>query len=236
MQMKGGYTDGHKGEWIATPQEIRAATKLYWDAGYQIHIHVNGDLGLDVVLDALERCMRENPRYDHRSVLVHFANSTDEQVARIARLGAIVERQPLLPDRPRRRYGKEGLGPERADAMVRLGFARPPRRADLAPLRPAHGPGRPALSSPGAPSIAPRPRAGSPARTSGSASSRPSAPSRSTRPIRWRMEQEMGSIAPGKVANFTVLEDDPLTVDPMKLKDIRIWGTVFEGRVFPIEK
>src|SRR5204863_378575 len=41
MQMKGGYTDGHKGEWIATPQEIRAATKLYWDSGYQLHIHVN---------------------------------------------------------------------------------------------------------------------------------------------------------------------------------------------------
>ena len=52
----------------------------------------------------------------------------------------------------------------------------------------------------------------------------------------WRMEHEMGSIAPGKVANFTVLEEDPLAVDPMKLKDMPIWGTVFEGRVFPIKK
>ncbi len=45
----------------------------------------------------------------------------------------------------------------------------------------------------------------------------------------------MGSIAPGKVANFTVLEEDPLAVDPMKLKDIPIWGTVFEGRIFPVK-
>ena len=52
----------------------------------------------------------------------------------------------------------------------------------------------------------------------------------------WRMEQEMGSIAPGKVANFTVLEEDPLAVDPMKLKDIAIWGTVFEGTVYPVRK
>ena len=139
--MKGGYTDGHKGEWIATPQEIRAATKLYWDAGYQLHIHVNGDLGLDVVLDALERCMRENPRYDHRTVLVHFASSTEEQVARIARLGAIVERQSLLRHGLRRPVRQGGPGPRarRRDGAAWLPC--PPRRAGLAPLRPAHGPG-----------------------------------------------------------------------------------------------
>ena len=46
----------------------------------------------------------------------------------------------------------------------------------------------------------------------------------------WRMEQEMGSIAPGKVANFAVLEDDPMTVDPMKLKDIAIWAPSSRAR------
>jgi hypothetical protein len=40
--------------------------------------------------------------------------------------------------------------------------------------------------------------------------------------------------APGKIANFTVLEQDPYKVDPKKLKDITIGGTVFEGRLFPI--
>jgi len=30
-----------------------------------------------------------------------------------------------------------------------------------------------------------------------------------------------------------VLEQDPLAVEPMKLNDIPIWGTVFEGRIFP---
>ena len=234
MQMKGGYTDGHKGEWIATPQEIRAATKLYWDAGYQIHIHVNGDLGLDVVLDALERCMRENPRYDHRSVLVHFANSTEEQVARIARLGAIVSANPYYPTAFADRYGKVGLDPERADQMVRLGsLARHgvpiSLHCDL-PIAPA-----------------------SPLYLAWCAVNRTTASGRiagkdqrisveqALRAITieaaysWRMEQEMGSIAPGKVANFAVLEDDPMTVDPMKLKDIAIWGTVFEGKVCPVK-
>ena len=235
MQMKGGYTDGHKGEWIATPQEIRAATKLYWDAGYQLHIHVNGDLGLDVVLDALERCMRENPRYDHRSVLVHLATSTDEQVARIARLGAIASVNPYYPTALADKYGKEGLGPDRADAMARLGSL--VRRgvpvslhSDL-PMSPA-GPLFLAWCAVN--------RTTPSGRTAGK--DQRITVEQALRAVTidaahsLRLEQEMGSIAPGKVANFTVMDDDPLTVDPMKLKDLPIWGTVFEGRVFPIEK
>ena len=50
-----------------------------------------------------------------------------------------------------------------------------------------------------------------------------------------RMEDEIGSIEPGKRANFTILEADPFAVDPMTIKDIGVWGTVLEGRVQPVE-
>ena len=50
----------------------------------------------------------------------------------------------------------------------------------------------------------------------------------------WRHDDWIGSIAPGKIANFTILAEDPYAVDPERLKDIPIWGTVFEGRLFPI--
>jgi predicted amidohydrolase YtcJ len=50
----------------------------------------------------------------------------------------------------------------------------------------------------------------------------------------WRMEKELGSIEPNKIANFTVLEEDPYAVAPMHLKDIKVWGTVFEGNKFPV--
>jgi hypothetical protein len=30
-----------------------------------------------------------------------------------------------------------------------------------------------------------------------------------------------------------VLEEDPYDVDPMKLKDIRVWGTVLAGKLQP---
>jgi len=51
-----------------------------------------------------------------------------------------------------------------------------------------------------------------------------------------QMDKEVGSIAPGKLANFTILADNPLTVDPMKIKDVRVWGTVHEGRVLPVRR
>jgi adenine deaminase len=67
------------------------------------------------------------------------------------------------------------------------------------------------------------------ARRAGSVSSRPIEAAYS-----WRQEDKIGSIAPGKIANFSVLEDDPYSVDPIKLKDIAIWGTIFEGAVYPV--
>jgi predicted amidohydrolase YtcJ len=44
-------------------------------------------------------------------------------------------------------------------------------------------------------------------------------------------EQIKGSIAPGKLADFVVLSDDPHTVDPDRIKDIRILRTVTGGSV-----
>ena len=48
-------------------------------------------------------------------------------------------------------------------------------------------------------------------------------------------ENEIGSLRSGKKADFTILEQDPFEVGAEALKDIPIWGTVFEGRPFPIE-
>jgi len=48
------------------------------------------------------------------------------------------------------------------------------------------------------------------------------------------LENEVGSLRAGKKADMVVLEQDPYEIDPMALKDIPIWGTVFEGAVFPI--
>lgn len=50
-----------------------------------------------------------------------------------------------------------------------------------------------------------------------------------------QLEKEMGSIVPGKLANFTILADNPVTCAAAKIKDIAVVGTIHEGRVFPVK-
>ncbi|MEM1382430.1 MAG: amidohydrolase [Pseudomonadota bacterium] len=45
------------------------------------------------------------------------------------------------------------------------------------------------------------------------------------------LDHEVGSIATGKKADFCVLEEDPLAVDPVALKDVPVAATVFGGTV-----
>ena len=47
-----------------------------------------------------------------------------------------------------------------------------------------------------------------------------------------KLDHQIGSLEIGKFADFAVLEEDPLSIDPTRLKDIRVWGTVVAGQVF----
>ena len=48
-----------------------------------------------------------------------------------------------------------------------------------------------------------------------------------------KLDHKLGSIQCGKCADFTVLDGDPLEVDPLKLKDIPIVATVLGGEGMP---
>lgn len=232
MQMKEPYTDGHKGEWMINPDELERRAKLFWDAGYQLHIHVNGDLGAEVLLATLEKRIKETPRQDHRFVVVHYANTTEAQVGRFAKNGAIFSVNPYYPVGFADKYAA-GLGKKRADVMVRnasilkhtqhLSF-----HSDLpmAPADPLF------LAWSGVNRITPSGRVAGPEQRIGVDAALRAITIEAA--YSWRKEDLIGSIKPGKIANFTVLEQDPYKVDPKKLKDIPVWGTVFEGKLFPV--
>jgi hypothetical protein len=50
------------------------------------------------------------------------------------------------------------------------------------------------------------------------------------------MEATLGSIEAGKLADFAVLDKDPYEVGVEGLRDIKVWGTVFEGRAYPAKR
>ena len=45
------------------------------------------------------------------------------------------------------------------------------------------------------------------------------------------LEHEIGSIEIGKQANFVILENNPMRVEPQEIKDIEVYGTVFKGKL-----
>ena len=45
------------------------------------------------------------------------------------------------------------------------------------------------------------------------------------------MEDRIGSIEKGKYADFAVISDDVLAIDPEKLKDVRAEMTILNGKV-----
>ena len=50
------------------------------------------------------------------------------------------------------------------------------------------------------------------------------------------LDNKVGSIEPGKLADFTVLDNDPYNTKPAAIRDIPVWGTVLGGRVFPVSE
>ncbi len=233
MQMKDGYTDGHKGAWMMDDADYKFAFDTYWDAGYQIHVHNNGDAGMDRLLDTLEAAENRRPRTDHRTVIVHFGFATDVQVDRAARLGAIISTNPYYVTALAGRYAKLGIGPERAANMVpmnrvlanQMSFS---LHSDM-PMAPA----KPLLLVWAAVN-----RVTTEGQVVGARHKVPVdlAMRGITTEAAYSIRQEdrIGSITPGKDANLTILEDSPWTVAPAKIKDIKIWGTMLEGRVQPV--
>ena len=235
MQVREPYIDGHQGEWMTDLDVFERAFRIYWEAGYQIHIHVNGDAGLDRVLTALENNIRRHPRFNHRTTIVHFAVSAKDQVARIKELGCLVSGNPYYVTSLADQYSKVGLGSQRANEMVRMGDV---ERAGISYSYHSDMPMAPAdplfLMWCGVNRVTTSGRvAGENQRVS-----REGAMKAVTIEAAYslKMENELGSIVSGKLANLTILDDNPVTCDPMKIRDIGVWGTVHEGRVLLVEK
>ena len=223
-----GYTDGHEGKWLTEPAELESLARAFWNNGYHIHTHVNGDEGLDAVLNTLEKLLLEKPRPDHRFTLEHFGYSTIAQAQRLHTLGAQVSAQPnyvyVLSDN----YAQNGLGYDRASQMVRLGTLE--RQGTVVALHSdlTMAPADPLfLAWIAANRLTMEGTIMGPSERLSLDKALRAITIEAAHVI--GLEDEIGSISAGKKADFAVLEQDPYEVDVTSLKDIPIWGVVFEG-------
>ena len=231
MVLRDGYLDGHQGVWLMEDSIFKKTFKLYWDAGYQIHVHQNGDAGLDRVLDVLEENLDRNPREDHRTTIVHFGYSAFDQIKRIKDLGVIVSANPYYVAVLSDLYSKQGVGYERSQEMVRLGDL---VRSDIPLSLHSDMPMAPAsplvLMDAAVNRINYANKVAGPNQRIDLLTALKGITLNSAYTL--GIESEYGSITPGKYANMTILSDNPITINPLKIKDINIIGTIEEGKYF----
>jgi hypothetical protein len=196
-------------------------------AGWQVGVHVQGDHAMGAVLDAIETAVDAAPR-DHRHRLEHAGYPTPEQITRIAELGIITVNQPSYlhdsGDEFLDRLGDRAhlLVPLRAELDARICVVLS-SDSDVASYRPLdtvrHAIAR--TTSSGAP-IGP-----------GQALTLDEALRAHTlsAACALRMEDRIGSLEPGKLADLVIIDADLTTTDPRDLSMTRIWATVLDGQV-----
>ena len=74
---------------VADADELYAYAGKAHEAGWQVGIHANGDVGIGMVLDLYERLQRERPRRDPRFRIEHCTVINDGLVQRMKALGVI---------------------------------------------------------------------------------------------------------------------------------------------------
>jgi predicted amidohydrolase YtcJ len=229
------YSDepGNRGLLVTAPDRLYAATRAASEAGFQTAIHAIGDRANREVLDVFERVAREVPRARGLRLRSEHAQIIDaSDIPRFARLGVIASIQAThctsdMPWAPRR------IG----HARVEEG-AYPWRRLVASGAALAHGSDFPVER--------PDPILGFYAAiTRQDADGQPpggwTPDQRLTRAEALRAmtlgaayaahaERDLGSIEPGKLADFVVLSRDIMQVDPRDVLSTTVVRTVVGGR------
>ena len=224
-----GYINGKpNGIWNLPPQTLTEMVEAYHAAGLQMHMHTNGDEASELMINAIEAALHKNPRPDHRHTLTHCQMADESQFRRMAQLGICSN----LFTNHIYYWGDQHysltMGPDRATRMDACGTAKrlgvPYTIHSDAPVTPLD-----------------------PLFTAWCAVNRQTASGRILGPnerigvddalraitlgaaFTLHLDHLVGSIEPGKFADFAVLEQDPTELPPENLKDVPIWGTVVDG-------
>lgn len=232
LRPPGYYNGAPNGLWYVAPEQLREIFERALAAGVRVHCHTNGDEATELVLDTLEQALRKSPSPDHRFTLQHCQLANAAQFRRMKVLGMCVN---LFPNH-HHYWGDQHyaltVGPERAERMnacaTALASGVPMAIHSDAPVTPI-GPLFTAWCAVN--------RRTASRRTLGATEQISVADALRTITLgaayTFGLDDEIGSIEVGKLADFAVLEDDPSEIGGDRLKDVRVWGTVQGGRLFP---
>jgi predicted amidohydrolase YtcJ len=227
----------YRGFLTLRPEQIAAAIAIGHRLGWQMVAHVTGDAGVDVVLDAIEAAQKAHSAPDRRHTLIHAYFVNRETAARALRLQVLVDTQPAWYYKDADALS-EGLGRERLGHFIGLRTWR--NAGVLVAINTDHmfGLDRNESMNPFNPFLTiyaatTRRTESGQVVSAGETVSRQDALKMMTRDAaRFSFdENNRGSIEPGKLGDFVILEEDLLTCSDERLRTLRADVTVIGGRV-----
>jgi len=221
-----GLDPSYRGNVTETQGDLDAWIERVHRAGIQTNCHANGDVAIDMVLKAVERAQKLFPRPDSRPKITHCTMINDDLLRRIKSTGTVpavftsytyynTDKFPF--------YGEALM--QRCLAFRSFLDAGIPAAAgsDFSP-----GPFAPLMGIQGMVT-----RTGWDGTTWGASQRVTVAEALRINTLNGayasREEAIKGSITPGKLADYVVLAEDLQTIDPSKIKDIKIVRTVVGG-------
>jgi predicted amidohydrolase YtcJ len=214
---------------IYPKEQFRELVQKYHDAGRQISVHAQGDRAIRDVIDVYGDVLNASPRDDHRHRIEHGGLFPIDEMDRAARLGLT----PSWHVNYIYYYGEamrdEIVGPERAEVSFPVGAAESRGlRSSLhndSPMYPAE-PLRLMRSA-----VTRKTRNGE-VIGADQAISVDAAIKALTINAAWQlfMDDVLGSLEVGKLADMVILSENPRRADPDRLDQIRVIATYRDGR------
>jgi predicted amidohydrolase YtcJ len=218
----------YRGYASMTQEQIDSWLKRCDDNGIQMQVHTNGDGATDMLIKAVEKVRVEKQRPDLRTTIIHAQTMRDDQLDFSAKHGLTPSFFPIHVNFWGDRHRDLFLGPKRA-ARINPARSALDRKLKITLHHDAPIAGIEMLNVAWA--------AVNRVTTSGKilGPEERITPFEALRAITadaaWQNfeEKRKGTLEAGKLADMVVLSDDPLVVDPMKIKDIKVLKTIKEG-------
>jgi predicted amidohydrolase YtcJ len=217
---------------INPPGYLLNVTKKALKAGFQVCTHAIGDRGNRITLDAYEEAQRQAPPGDYRLRLEHVQVISPQDIPRLADLDVVASMQPThaTSDMP---WAEKRLGPQR----VRRAYAwrsvlKTGGRLAFGSDFPIESP-NPLLGIYAA--VTRQDTAGNPPGGWQPAERlnmlEAMAGFSSQAAYAAFQEEKLGTITVGKLADFTVLDQDPFSVTPANILKIKVKHTIVNGEI-----
>jgi hypothetical protein len=227
-----GTTD-NRGTLSRDPELLAKQVLAAHRAGWQIWIHAIGDRAQDIALDAFEAAQKELPRADARHRIEHFGNAVvlnraEERYTRMARSKIIpVPEASFLWASTGARRPRPGVTSYAIKTLIERGFHPPGNSDTLGTMTRAINPWFPISRA-----VLRISRDGTEVDPDEAISVMDGIRMHTLWAAESGFEEKLkGSIEVGKLADLSVVSEDPLSLSPDRLLDLHCEMTVVDGKI-----